>query len=142
MFFKRTLNLMTKHNKPIDPSWQRNAATDKFPRLLRMDPEEMGLKGKSGVFVIWHGGVRPSWVYVGQSRDLARDLTWCADNDDIRFFETFGGLFCSWTFIRKEYQAGAVKFLTDFTKPEVANPLAPGKAVDPIAILLPGAKAE
>ena len=141
MFFKPSAKKLSTLGKPIDPSWQRNDQ-GKFFRFINLKPEERGLAGKTGVFIIWHGGVRPSWVFIGTSRDLARDLQWCADNKDIMHFERFGGLFASWAFIRKEFQAGAVRYLTQVARPAVPNPLAPTAAVEPIPVMLPGAKAD
>ncbi len=141
MLFKSAAKRMSQLGKPVDPNWMRNPQ-EKFFRFLNLDPTAQNLTGKTGVFVIWHGGVRPGWVYIGSSRNLAKDLEWCRDNEDIMYFERFGGLFASWCFIKKEFQAGAVRYLTQVAKPQVANPLAPTANVDPIPVLLPGAKAE
>ncbi len=140
MFFKRSLERLTAPDKPIDPDW-RKTESGKFARFIRLDPMTMKLKGRTGVFILWNGGVRPTWVFVGSSRDLARDFQWCAENKDITYYENFGGLFCSWAYIKREYQAGAVRYLTQVAKPAVSNPLAPGSSVAPIAVALPGAKA-
>ena len=139
MFFKSAAKQMSKLGKPVDPNWERNDQ-GKFFRLLKLDPDSRGLQGKTGVYVIWHGGVRPGWVFIGTSRNLARDIQWCKDNDDITYFERFGGLFVSWCFIRKEFQAGAARYLTQVAKPQVENSLAPTAAVEAIPVLLPGAK--
>jgi hypothetical protein len=141
MFFKKAAKQMSRLSKPVDPNWVRNDK-GKFSRFAKMDIEERGLAGQTGVYAIWHGGVRPAWVFIGSSRDLAKDLQWCKENDDIMFFERFGGLFVSWCFIRKEFQSGVVRYLTQIAKPAVENPLAPSAAIDAIPVLLPGAKAD
>jgi len=139
MFFKSAAKKMSQLGKPVDPNWARNDK-GKFFRFINLAPENQGLEGQSGVYVIWHGGVRPAWVFVGTSRNLARDLQWCRENEDIMYFERFGGLFISWCFIRKEFQAGAARYLTQVSKPQVENPLAPTASVEAIPVLLPGAK--
>ena len=140
MFFKSAAKKMSQLGKPVDPNWVRNDK-GKFFRFVNLDPQQHNLEGQTGVFVIWHGGVRSSWVFVGTSRNLTRDLQWCRENEDIMYFERFGGLFVSWCYIRKEFQAGAARYLTQVARPEVENPLAPTAAVDAIPVLLPGAKA-
>ena len=92
MFFKSAAKKMSQLGKPVDPNWARNDK-GKFFRFINLAPEDQGLEGQSGVYVIWHGGVRPAWVFVGTSRNLARDLQWCRENEDIMYFERFGGLF-------------------------------------------------
>lgn len=139
MFFKSAAKKMSQLGKPVDPNWVRSEK-GKFYRFINLDFQEKGLEGQSGVYVIWHGGVRPGWVFVGTSRNLARDLQWCKENEDIMYFERFGGLFVSWCFIRKEFQAGAARYLAQVAKPQVENPLAPTAAVEAIPVLLPGAK--
>ena len=140
MLFKPSAKKMSQLAKPIDPNWARSEK-GKFFRFINLRPQDLGLEGQTGVFILWHGGVRPTWVFVGTSRNLARDLQWCAENEEIMHFERFGGLFATWAFIKKEFQAGAARYLTQVARPAVANPLAPTTAVDPIPIMLPGAKA-
>ena len=41
---------------PNDVSWIRSPR-NQFYNFLNLDPEEMGLKKASGVYVIWHGGM-------------------------------------------------------------------------------------
>ena len=141
MWFKSKPKKLTNLGAPIDPNWARNE-NSKFFRFINLNPENHELAGKPGIFIIWHGGTKPTWVFVGTSRDLARDLDWCRDNEDIMYFERFGGLFASWAFVRKEYQDGAARYLTQIAKPLVDNPVAPGAGADPIPVLLPGTKVE
>ena len=122
----------------MDPKWVRSAA-GKFFRFSRLDPEAEGLSKLSGVYVIWHAGVKSGWVYVGRSKDLAGELHTLADNDEIMGYESRGGLFVTWATIRDEFQDGVVRFLTDSLDPKVENPGTKRKA-DPIPVLSPGAK--
>ena len=52
---------------PNDVSWIRSPR-NQFYNFLNLDPEEMGLKKASGVYVIWHGGMRPEWIYIGLTK--------------------------------------------------------------------------
>lgn len=141
MFFKNSAKKMSQLGKPVDPNWARNQ-NGKFYRFTSFVPTQHELEGKSGVYIIWHGGVRPGWVFVGTSRNLVKDLQWCAESNEILHFERFGGLFVSWCFIREEFQAGAARYLIQIAKPQVKNTLAPGANADAIPVTLPGAKAE
>ena len=123
---------------PRDPRWTRTPGGN-FHRMVHLDPEDEGLAGRSGVFVIWHGGVRPRWVYVGRSNDLAADLHGFGNNRDVMDYEVHGGLFVTWSLIRTEFQDGVVAFLTDTLDPAVENPEVPGEDVLPIPVVPPGA---
>ena len=120
-----------------DPKWARSERGS-FHRLVHIDPEQEGLDGVSGVYVVWHAGIRPAWVYVGRSTDLARTFHDLGNNDDVMSYEVHGGLFISWALIRHDYQDGVVRFLTDTMAPLVANPAAPGDAVEPVPVAAPG----
>lgn len=120
----------------IDPEWACSA-TGRFNRLVHMDPEEEGLTGQSGVYVIWHGGVKPQWVYVGFTDDLAAAMHAAGDDEDIMDFEIRGGLFVTWALVRQSFQPGVVRFLTDVLKPKVENPETTGIAADPVPVCPP-----
>jgi hypothetical protein len=120
-----------------DPKWSRSASGH-FRRFINLDPEEEGLAGKGGVFVIWHGGLRPRWVYVGSSADLARAFHDLAEEREVMGFEVNGGLFVSWATIREEFRGGVVKYLCETMDPLVENPAAFRGDDDPIPVVLPG----
>ena len=105
---------------PQDPGWAR---TEKggFHRLEDLDPEDLGLMGQGGVFIIWHGGVRPAFVYAGAATDLARALHRVGDDDRVMGFSVNGGLFVTWAPVVPKYRPGAAKFLQRTLKPEVPN---------------------
>lgn len=98
--------------EPVDPGWIRSARGN-FLNLLSMDPEEAGLSGKGGVYLVWHGGVRPEWLYVGHSNDLAKSLHEAGNNKEIGSFQEMGGLFVSWAFVLDDYRPGVVRFLQE-----------------------------
>jgi len=66
----------------MDPHWAEHEEGG-FLRFTDLDPEEMGLSGASGVYVLWHGGFRPEWVYVGHDKNLASAMHRAAGNKDI-----------------------------------------------------------
>ncbi len=125
---------------PVVPNnvfWIRSPK-NKFYNFLNLEPEELGLKRVSGVYVIWHGGLRPEWIYIGQTTNLAAAFENLRDNDEVMEFQRHGSLFVTWSEIRREYQAGVVKYLYKILKPIVANPDSPEDDVPPIAVYPPG----
>ena len=125
--------------EPRDPQWVRSPA-GKYYRLVHLDATNAGLKGLPAVFVIWHSGVRPRWVYVGRTKNLAASLEIIPDNDDIMQYEVNGGLFITWSLIREGMQPGVVHYLSAVLEPLVANSEHPGKRVTPVPVLVPGIK--
>ncbi len=123
---------------PTNPHWVTDAH-GRFYRLVDLDPEKEGLTGTSAVFVIWHKGVKPSWVFVGKTRDLANALYDTGRNDDVMRNNIHGGLFVTWSLIRNEFQDGVVRYLTEVMQPKVNNPAASHSA-KPIPVLIPGVK--
>jgi hypothetical protein len=124
-----------------DPRWARKGRGG-FHRLLNVDPDEEGIAGVGGILVVWHSGVRPKWVYVGRSNDLAAAILELSDDGNVNQYEAHGGLFVSWALIRPAHQDGVVRYLTATLDPLVENPYAPGDDVEPISVLSPGAKVD
>lgn len=122
---------------PTDPKWGRDAK-GRFPKLLMMDPEELGLSGRSGVLVLWHKGMKPAWVYVGKSNDLAQAFHDLGNNDEIAHQDIHGGLFASWSFVRDEHQDGVVRYLINVMDPKIDNPNPPSDKAHPIPVRVPG----
>ena len=123
-----------------DPKWGRTR-TGGFNRLNDLDPEAAGLKGANGVLVIWHAGVRPRWLYIARSDDLAASFRELGARDDLMSYEANGGIYATWALIRDELQDGVVGFLTKILKPLLPNPDVPGPEVDPVPVQIPRSKA-
>ena len=123
-------------DRPMDPNWA-TSASGRFHRLVTLDPEAEGLSRVGGVYAIWHSGVRPEWVFVGHTEDLAGTLHHVAGNDDIMGFDVNGGLYVSWCLIREEYRNGVVRHLHDTLKPLVDNVAVAGTDVPPIPVIAP-----
>ena len=124
---------------PLDPEWARNKR-GKFHRLSHLDTTAEGLNGKAGVYVIWHSGVKPGWVYVGRSDNLATAIDAATDDGDIMSYEINGGLFVTWSPVLNNRQNGVVRFLTDTMKPKIENPDARGIKDGPVNVLVPQRK--
>lgn len=121
---------------PMDPNWAKSAR-GRFHRLIRLDPEAEGLSGLGGVYVIWHAGIRPEWVFVGHTDDLASTFHHVGRDSDIMGFEINGGLYVSWSLIREEYRDGVVRHLHDTLKPLVANVAVARMDVPPVPVIAP-----
>ncbi|MBF0247391.1 MAG: hypothetical protein HQL36_04890 [Alphaproteobacteria bacterium] len=105
---------------PVDPGWVHGP--DKgFFRLLTMDPEELGLDRQGGVYLIWHGGVRPEWVYAGHSKNLAQALHNAGNNKEIAAYDENGRLWVAWAPVKEPYRPGVVKYLQETFKTLVSN---------------------
>ncbi len=125
-----------KSHVPPDPHWARDAK-GRFHRFTDLDPEEEGVKGVSGVFVIWHGGLRPEWLLVAKSGNLAFDFHKLAHDKDLMSFEARGGLFVTWALIKGDLQDGVVRFLSDILDPVLENPEFSSRNVPAIPVVLP-----
>ena len=120
-----------------NPQWAK-AKGGGFHRLLSIDPEEVAVERVGGVYVIWHAGLRPKWIFVGKSIDLAATFNAMSENEDVMEYEVNGGIFTSWALIRPELQDGVVRYLHTAMKPLIENPDLPGNEVTPIAVQAPG----
>ncbi|MGB0670531.1 MAG: hypothetical protein ACPGNT_03475 [Rhodospirillales bacterium] len=121
---------------PVDIAWALNPR-GRFWRLTHLDPEEVGLGGAAGVYVIWHGGVKPRWVFIDRTQNIASALHAAGENDDIMQWEVNGRLFVSWALVKDQYQAGVAAYLNRTLKPLVENPGLKSKGVQEIAVKPP-----
>lgn len=124
---------------PSDPKWVRNRR-GKYHRLIHLDTRAEGLDGLSGVYVIWHSGVAPRWVWVDRTNDLAETLDAIVDEDDVMFYEKHGGLYVTWAPVRGEYQPGVLRYLHEQMKPEITNPDVRQIDADPVPVYIPGSR--
>ena len=108
-------------SKPVDPGWVVRP-DGSFYSFLDLDPESCNLNGAGGIYLIWHGGVHPEWVFAGASTDLASDLHTAGQNPDISYYEQRGGLFVAWALIKPEFRKGAVKYIEELFTTLVENP--------------------
>ena len=123
--------------KPSDPKWARNKR-GKYHRLSLFEPYDAGLSGVAGVYVVWHSGVRPRWVYVDRASDLAGAIEGLQESSEIMEYEKHGGLYVTWANVRDEYLPGVLRYLTETMEPEVDNPDARRIKADPVPVIAPG----
>lgn len=130
--------------KALDPEW-RKGPRGGFNRLFDVDLDYFALEGKGGVYVLWHKGVQPAWVYIGFTDSLIAALDTAKDNPEFRQYDVNGGLYYSWSPILPEMRYGVVAYLRENLEPLYEN--LPGEAlpeededgdpIKPIAVLLP-----
>ncbi|WP_135081229.1 hypothetical protein [Terasakiella sp. SH-1] len=126
----------------LEVKWSKNAQ-GKFRRLPFVELAKENVSGVSAIYVIWHGGVKPGWVYVGLADDLAMDITDAKQSADIMEYDMRGGVFITWQTFQKDMAPGVFAFLTDVLQPEVRNPEADMyRSQEHVRILPPGYKKE
>lgn len=107
-----------------------------YPRLLTFDART--LNGKSGLYVVWHLGVRPQWLRVGFATDLAAAIAVLAKTPEIAAFAPHDGPFVSWSFGSVAEASGRVNFLAASLLPAAQNlVLSCDVVVDPAAAPIP-----
>lgn len=122
--------------EPQDPKWARTS-DGTFHRMAFLEPEAEGLGGKSGVYVIWHGGVRPGWVILGRTNNLASTLESLGEEKDVTYYEINGGLFVTWSMVRENLQDGVVLYLQKILRPLLDTPSPPRKNAVPVPVIPP-----
>jgi len=124
---------------PMDVFWVRSEKGF-FYNFLNLEPEEHGLDGASGVFVIWLGGHWPEWLYIGRTDDLADTFDELQRDPKLLEYDREGRLFVTWSEIKPEFQAGVVQYLNQVIPPSIVNPNPPDEDEPPIAVFPPGVR--
>lgn len=135
-FLKKQTAAPAYDGPPLDPQWIRNAR-GKFYRLIHLDTSNSQIKGLSCVYVIWHSGVKPEWVFVGRTDDLGGTLDEVQESEDVMDYEINGGLYVTWSPVLKEKQNGVIRFLHDTMNPKVENPSVRSIKDGPINVIVP-----
>ncbi|MTJ79861.1 MAG: hypothetical protein F8N37_02405 [Telmatospirillum sp.] len=139
-FWKKDEPPLPPGDEPSDIGWQRDER-GYYQRLLRLRPQSSGLDGVGGVYVMWHRGVHPKWIYVGATDDLAQAIGDARDSERVLSYEAYGCVYVTWALVRKEYQSGVVAYLRDTLAPEIDDVFPADRiAMDatPIPVLPPG----
>lgn len=93
-----------------------------YPRLALLDPVSEGLSAAvGGVYAVWHLGVRPQWLRVGASPDLAAAFGALRDHPLLAGFQPNGGIFVSWALLPPPVWAGTVKSLAQRLSPALQH---------------------
>jgi hypothetical protein len=132
--FKRIAGAFSGREKDTDAPWEWD--NGRYPRLLSFDPARLG--GRSGIYVLWHLGVRPQWLRVGYASDLGATTAALAVTPSIMAYSVHDGPFFSWRFCRPEDAAGMVKFLAGRLNPVLQSEgLTCDAQFDPTAVPVP-----
>jgi hypothetical protein len=122
-----------------DPRWARTQKGN-YHRLLHLDPEANGLTKANGVYVVWHGGINPGWIFIGRSADLAQTFHQTADDEEVMAYDIRGGIFVTWALIKPEFQDGVVHYLNATLRPKIKNDDDGSKKTAPVPVLPPRPK--
>lgn len=109
-----------------------------YPRLTTLDESALSdLVGKGGVFVLWHRGVRPQWLYVGAADDLAVALKASREDGDVKLYDLNEGVYVAWALVPVEGRSGVVAGLRAALSPAIGiSPLNALGVIDPEAPLI------
>ena len=90
---------------------------DVWCKLNAVNLNHSHFDGKSGVYMVWHGGANPHVVYVGQG--VFRDRLLAHRQDDrIQQFADLD-LYVTWAEVEKRYRDGVEAFLAKQWSPKV-----------------------
>ncbi len=120
---------------PATIPWERDEYGHYY-RLLPLHADQLGLEGEGGVYLLWHWGQSPEWIYVGGTDDLAASLDYARNTDLVLEFEPRGGIFVTWAFFKPEYRSGVVNYLKGELSPKIDLVL-PQDGLDPQAEAIP-----
>lgn len=56
--------------KAQDIKWRKSPRGDYYRLFMLDDINDLGLNGTGGVYLLWHGGLKPSWLVAGATEDL------------------------------------------------------------------------
>lgn len=101
---------VTDHTRPADVPWERDPR-GYYHRLLRLHPNEAGLTGVGGVYVMWHRGLHPKWLYAGATNDLGKAIGEARDRQMVLKVESFGSVYVTWAPIKPEFRDGVALYL-------------------------------
>ena len=135
---KRIAGALNGGEKDTRASWEWD--NGRYPRLMAFDPTR--LSGRSGIYALWHLGVRPLWLRVGYASDLGAAAAFLAAAPLIGAYSVHDGPFLSWSFCEAAEAAGLVKYLAARLNPVLQTeafacdaPLDPG--APPVTCSLP-----
>ncbi len=112
--------------KPSADAWHPGEGA--YPSLFDLGAHAGALKAKSGIFALWHLGVRPQWLHVSAAADLAICLAAAADALKDSPFRGNGGLHVAWVFLPAARCPGVVAHLRARLKPVLQHLTFAGEA--------------
>ena len=121
--------------KAQDIKWRKSPRGDYYRLFMIDDVSDLSLRGVGGVYLLWHGGVKPSWLIAGATEDLEHSFSELMDDPDIREYEARGGVYLSWSPIKSSFREGVVHFIAKHTNPTFECDY--DSKEEPIPVLLP-----
>jgi hypothetical protein len=97
------------------PLLQWQPESKPYPRVLDMNTE--AVKGRGGLYAVWHLGVRPQWLRVGATADLGGSFAMLKTAPWIVLHENNAGVFAAFAFAPPAAAAGMARFLADTLRP-------------------------
>lgn len=95
--------------------WEKNVSNSNWYELNDICPLNIT---DSGVYLIWHSGVDPHVVYVGQG-DISKRISLHQNDSKILDYESEGTLYATWAYVEDPFKKGVERFLVDTYKPLV-----------------------
>jgi hypothetical protein len=86
-----------------------------YPRLVGFNAAV--LDGKSGLYAIWHLGVRPQWLRAGFAMNLGAAVRQLVDMPWVKMHEGNTGIFLAWAFVTPVQGMGLARDLVEKLKP-------------------------
>lgn len=112
--------------KPPADAWHPGEGA--YPPLFDLGAHAGALKAKSGVYALWHLGVRPQWLRVGAAGDLAACLMAAAEALKESPFRGNAGIYAAWVFLAPARCPGIVTHLRARLKPALQDMTLAGEA--------------
>ena len=106
--------------------WVRNAE-NRWPTLSAIDLKDPQLQEAEGVYIIFHGGMNPGIVSVGQGK-IGDQVKAESQDKGVLEFEKFK-LYIAWAQTGKEERPGIEKYLSEKLSPKVSRPSLEAEAI-------------
>jgi len=116
---------------PLTLEWIK-CQGDQWCGLQTVNLDHSHFDGFEGVYIIWHGGMSPWTVYVGQGV-IGDRLSDHREDPDILKFANFG-LYVTWARVAARQRDGVERYLSEQLRPKAGSRF---PDVDPIQVNLP-----
>lgn len=97
--------------------WRTCGDDNHWCNFLRLNLESVT---GAGIYIIWHGGMNPHVVRVGQG-DVAKRLAEHRENPEITGYQSRGDLFVTWAALDVLYRDGVERYLAERYDPHVGD---------------------
>ncbi len=111
-------------------SWSRGPSGTP-PSLTEVVRNTTPARGVSGVYIFWmadRSGAGPTWIYVGEARDLGTRIVSHASDPRVQAYRP-DDIRVSWAPVASMYRPGVFFYLSQALGPMVAEPLPAARAI-------------